>query len=70
MSGTCVRHTWRGGRNRRATVVRVTGVVRPDGAQPAEQLTVGQVVLPFFWMVTPQLLPLPFGLATSVCASG
>jgi hypothetical protein len=40
----------------------------PD--QPAWHETLGQVVLPFFWIVTPKLLPLPFGLATSVWALG
>jgi hypothetical protein len=38
--------------------------------QPAEQETLGQVVEPFFWIVMPQLLPLPFDLATSVWAFG
>jgi hypothetical protein len=28
------------------------------------------VVLPFFWMVTPKLLPLPFGFAVSTWALG
>jgi hypothetical protein len=36
----------------------------------AEQDTLGQVVEPFFWIVMPQLLPLPLDLATSVWASG
>lgn len=35
----------------------------PSSGQPALQETVGQVVLPFFMMVTPKLLPLPLGLA-------
>src|SRR5689334_571556 len=38
--------------------------------QPALQETVGQVWLPLCWMVTPQLLPLPLGLATRVWALG
>ncbi len=32
--------------------------------------TLGQVQLPLAWMVAPQLLPLPFDLAVSVCALG
>ncbi|MER5915370.1 hypothetical protein ABT124_34255 [Streptomyces sp. NPDC001982] len=28
------------------------------------------MVLPFFWMVTPQLLPLPLGLATRTFSGG
>lgn len=34
------------------------------------QETVGQVVLPFFMTVMPQLLPEPLGVATRVWASG
>lgn len=34
------------------------------------QETVGQVQLPWVWIVAPQVLPLPLGLATSVWASG
>jgi hypothetical protein len=34
------------------------------------QETVGHVQLPFVWIVTPQLLPLPFGFATSTCELG
>ncbi|KOX40154.1 hypothetical protein ADL09_32855, partial [Streptomyces sp. NRRL F-7442] len=41
----------------------------PPG-QPALQDTVGQVQLPLAWMVAPQVLPLPFGLAVSVWALG
>ena len=40
-------------------------VVPPVLPEPdAEQEKVGQVVEPFFWMVRPQLLPLPLGVAT------
>src|SRR5690606_16838834 len=38
--------------------------------QFALQETVGQVQLPLCWMVTPQLLPLPFGLAVRTCWLG
>ena len=38
--------------------------------QLALQEAVGQVVLPFFWMVRPQLLPLPLGLAVRTWALG
>src|SRR5262245_59915088 len=41
-----------------------------DRGQLGLQETVGQVQLPLVWMVTPQLLPLPLGLATSCCALG
>ena len=34
------------------------------------QETVGQVQLPLCWMVTPQLLPLPLGVAVSTWALG
>ncbi|CAL9649979.1 hypothetical protein SUDANB176_06591 [Streptomyces sp. enrichment culture] len=57
---------WRGGRGRRAT----GAVDRVCGGQPVLQETVGQVQLPLVWIVTPQLLPLPLGLATSVWLSG
>ncbi len=30
----------------------------------------GQVQLPFAWMVAPQLLPLPLGFAVSTCELG
>ncbi len=45
------------------------GVAAPRG-QPVVQETVGQVQLPLCWMVTPQLLPLPLGLAVSTWALG
>lgn len=38
--------------------------------QPALQETVGQVQLPLCWIVTPQLSPLPLGLATSTWELG
>jgi hypothetical protein len=38
--------------------------------QPALQDTLGQVQLPLAWMVAPQLPPLPFDFAVSVCALG
>jgi hypothetical protein len=34
------------------------------------QETVGQVQVPLVWTVTPQVLPLPFGLATRTWALG
>lgn len=40
------------------------------GRQPGVQETDGQFQLPLCWIVTPQLLPLPFGLATSCWALG
>jgi hypothetical protein len=58
------RGRWRGGlRFRRATGCRWIG-------QLAAQETDGQVQLPFAWIVTPQLLPLPLGLAVRVWAFG
>jgi hypothetical protein len=39
------------------------GPARRASIGQALQETVGQVVLPFFMMVTPKLLPLPLGLA-------
>ena len=38
--------------------------------QPPAQDTVGQVQLPFGWIVTPKVLPLPFGLAVSTWELG
>ncbi|GAA1015334.1 hypothetical protein Aple_049570 [Acrocarpospora pleiomorpha] len=48
---------------------RATGVLAARG-QLALQETVGQVELPLRWMVTPQLLPLPLGLAVRTWALG
>jgi hypothetical protein len=48
---------------------RATGLPE-GGAWPAAQETVGQVQLPFAWMVAPQLFPLPFGLAVRTWALG
>jgi hypothetical protein len=42
----------------------------PVRRQLAAQDTVGQVVLPLVWIVTPKLLPLPFGLAVITWALG
>ncbi|GHE64638.1 hypothetical protein GCM10018782_43420 [Streptomyces griseoaurantiacus] len=46
------------------------GLRGAPGDQDVLQVTVGQVQLPLVWMVTPQLLPLPFGLAVSTCELG
>src|SRR5690606_382384 len=52
----------------------VVAAARGGGASGAGQLvlqeTVGQVQLPLCWMVTPQLLPLPLGVAVSTWALG
>lgn len=48
----------------------VDAVSRVFRGQPALQETVGQVELPLRWIVTPQLLPLPLGLAVSTWALG
>src|SRR4051794_6543899 len=64
--GSC---PWTRGRGGRGPPRRSCGCSGGTG-QLARQETVGQVQLPLCWMVTPQLLPLPLGLATSCWAVG
>ncbi|GIF07866.1 hypothetical protein Asi03nite_54040 [Actinoplanes siamensis] len=60
-----------GGRSRARGEARL--LTSADARAPAGQVvqeTDGQVQLPLVWMVTPKVLPLPFGLATRVCVFG
>ncbi|RAO00930.1 hypothetical protein MED15_03871 [Micromonospora noduli] len=61
--GGCLRNAdWRGDRGRHASGA-MSGT---DRRQLVRQLIVGQFQLPLAMIVTPKLLPLPFGVAVTV----